>query len=229
MKDGRPTAEIILADTPDQSVRVAANELRKYIEKMSGARLDIVSAPTGKVPTRVYVGESEQTKKLGFSLRDVKYDGYKIVAKGNDVIVAEVDIDWYSKLKLGPECLTAVEQKWHEFTGHKWRSPMWFYSLDRMTKTPPVLGFHRQNATGTLYRVYGLLEQFGFRWYFSFPPPDQNLGKVIPTLKDLDVKDQVTKREPCDSALSKALIPWGSLRTYRKNLEWRLSRKRLTA
>ncbi len=196
VKDGKPVAEIILADTPDQSVRAAAGELQKYIEKMSGARLNIVSAPTGKVPTRVYVGESEQTKKLGFSLGDVKYDGYKIVAKGNDVIVAGVDIDWYSKFRMGPETLTAVEQKWQAFTGHKWRSPMWFYSLERMTKTPPILEFHRQNATGTLYGVYGLLEQFGFRWYFSFPPPDQDLGKVIPVLKDIDVKEQATKREP---------------------------------
>ncbi len=196
VKNGQPMAEIIQVPSSDQSIRIAAEEIRKYIEKMSGAQLDIVPAPTGKYPTRLYVGESEFTRQLGFSLKDVKYDGYKIRVKGNDVIVAGVDIDWYNDYKLSFEYLAKVEEKWQEFTGHKWRSPSFMSAVERQTRTEPRLEFNRGNATGTLYGAYGFLEQFGFRWYFSFPPPDEDLGKVIPQSKDLAIADGEFKREP---------------------------------
>ncbi len=196
VKDGKPIAEIILVESPDQSIKVAAEEVQKYIEKMSGAKLDIVPAPTGKYPTRIYVGESDFTRKLGFSLKDVKYDGYKIRVKGDDIIIAGIDIDWYNNMKLSPEYLDKVNEKWKQFTGHAWRSPMFIYSIESLTRTNPKLEFYRSNATGTLYGAYHFLEQFGFRWYFSFPPPDEDLGKVIPQSKNLVLKDQEIKREP---------------------------------
>ncbi len=82
-----------LAGTKELSVKCAAEQLQKYIGMMSCPMLDIVSAPTGKYPVRVFVGQSETTEKLGFDLKGVKYDGYRILAKANDAIVAGVDID----------------------------------------------------------------------------------------------------------------------------------------
>ncbi len=37
---------------------------------------------------QVYLGESDATRKLGFSLKGLKHDGFKIVAADNHVIVA---------------------------------------------------------------------------------------------------------------------------------------------
>ena len=47
VKDGAPNAEIVIAENPPRMTRVAAGELQTHIEKMSGARLGIVSRPTG--------------------------------------------------------------------------------------------------------------------------------------------------------------------------------------
>ena len=69
--DGQPAAEIILDKDAQASVQVAAEQIQKYVEKISGARLDIVNAPTGNFRTRLYVGDSKATKALGFTLQDV--------------------------------------------------------------------------------------------------------------------------------------------------------------
>ncbi|MFA7158636.1 MAG: DUF4838 domain-containing protein, partial [Kiritimatiellia bacterium] len=198
VKDGQPAAEIILDTNAQASVKVAAEQVQKYIEKMSGAKLDIVGAPTGKFPARLYVGESAATKALGFTLSDVKHDGFKIRAKGDDVVVAGRDIDWYTEYGFSEENLANVERsgRWYEFAGHKWRSPMFMLSRANMVKSGPPIEFHPQTGSGTLSAAFHLLEQLGFRWYAPFPAPDEDLGKVIPEKKDIVIPDQETKREP---------------------------------
>ena len=98
--NGKAAAEIILAETPDKSVSTAAEELQKYIQMMTGAKLPILSAPSGKAATRIFVGESAFTREAGFSLKDVKYDGFRIRVRGSDIIIAGNDINWYGKYKL---------------------------------------------------------------------------------------------------------------------------------
>src|SRR5712672_663653 len=41
VKDGQPQAEIVIAENPQRAVRFAAQDLRTYVEKISGARLPI--------------------------------------------------------------------------------------------------------------------------------------------------------------------------------------------
>ena len=43
VKDGQPRAQIVIAENPSRSTRLAAQELQTYIEKISGARLAISS------------------------------------------------------------------------------------------------------------------------------------------------------------------------------------------
>ncbi len=203
VKDGKAVSEIILAESTDPSLKVAAEEIQKYVKKMTGAGLAIVSKPTGKVPVRIYVGPSALTEKLGVSLADVKHDGFKIVVKGNDIVIAGKDFDWYNQLKLeernsaGVYPLKPTAKDWEKFTGHKWRSPMFLYARnDWMVRTRPKLEFYTMNGTGTLYGAYHFLEQFGFRWYASYTGKDEDLGKVIPQTKNLAIADTVIKREP---------------------------------
>jgi len=198
VKNGQPMAEIIVRENAQASVKVAAEQVQKYVEKMSGAKLDVVNAPTGTHPTRLYVGESEATKALGFTLEDVKHDGYKVRAKGNDVIVAGHDIDWYTEYGLSFDNLENIERtgKWHKFTGHKWRSPMFIVSRERMVRSGPPIEFQPQIGTGTLYAAFHLLEQQGFRWYVPYQSPKEELGQVIPQKKNIVIPDQETKREP---------------------------------
>jgi len=64
VEDGQPRAEIVIADDPPRLVNLAAKELQTYIEKISGAKLPIVTEPSGKVSVSVFVGRSEHTERL---------------------------------------------------------------------------------------------------------------------------------------------------------------------
>lgn len=197
VKDGTATAEIVIPKDANPIVKTAAKEFQGIIAKISGAKLEIVSEPTGKVKTRVWFGENEMTRKLGLDLKDVKNDGYKIIVKGDDVIAAGVDIEWYQHFGLSEGTLYKVEDKWLKHTGgHQWRSPMFMNGLQNQCREKDAsqrLGFHDGiDATGTLFAAYALLEQLGFRWYMPFA----DIGQVIPEKKDIVIAEQDIKSEP---------------------------------
>jgi hypothetical protein len=197
VKEGKATAEIVIPKDANPIVKTAATEFQGIIEKMSGAKLEIVNEPTGKFQTKVWFGENEMTKKLGLDLKDVKYDGYKIIVKGDDIIAAGVDIEWYKYYGFSEDNLYHVQDKWMKHTGgHKWRSPMFMEGLHNQCREKDAsrsLGFHDGiDSTGTIFASYALLEQLGFRWYMPFA----DLGQVIPEKKDIAFADQSIKSEP---------------------------------
>jgi hypothetical protein len=188
--EGKPVTEIVLAPDATPSVRTAARELQRHLRAMSGAELPIVTAASPGVKNHVYVGESDATRKLGFSLAGVKHDGFKIVAADNHVIVAGSQIYHFAKSfsLFRDVSRNEWQKKWEELTGHKWRFP----PITDYRDFSEEFGFHSGDGTGTLYGVYALLEQLGMRWYAPIP----ELGLVIPESKNLAVKVQDIKEEP---------------------------------
>jgi hypothetical protein len=188
--EGKSAAEIVLAADASPSVKTAATELQKHLKAMSGAALPIVAAPTADVANQIFVGESDGTRKLGFSLEGLKHDGFKIVAADNHVIVAGAQFYNFAKSFLRFQEVPRFEQQkaWEQLTGHKWRWPPMVDYRDFSKE----FGFHSVDGTGTLYGVYALLEQLGMRWYAPIP----ELGMVIPESKNLAVKVQNTIEEP---------------------------------
>lgn len=190
VNNGQPVAEIVVADNPTPSVKTAATELQRHLEAMSGAKLAIVSRPSPGIGNQVYVGESEYTRKLGVTMDDIQYDGFKIIARGNYVVLAGRQMYHYAAhcARFKDVARNDRQKAWEEFCGHKWRSPS-FWDERNYQKD---LGFYILDGTGTLYAMYELLEQLGLRWYM----PDAELGIVIPKLKDIRIKDQDLKKEP---------------------------------
>ncbi len=188
--EGKPVTEIVLAQDATPSVRTAARELQRHLRAMSGAELPIVHAISPGVKNQVYLGESDATRKLGFSLEGLKHDGFKIVAAENHVIVAGPQFYHFARSFSLFRDLPRSEwqKKWEELTGHKWRIPPMTDYRDFSTE----FGFHTIDGTGTLYGVYALLEQLGMRWYAPIP----DLGVVIPESRNLAVKVQTTSEEP---------------------------------
>jgi len=74
VENGEPRAEIVTAPEPPRMVKLAAEELRDYLGKISGARLPVVSEP-GTMPVKIYVGRSAGTDRLGIS--DDGLDGFR--------------------------------------------------------------------------------------------------------------------------------------------------------
>jgi len=88
VNEGQAVSEIVLSSEASPSVQTAAQQLQANLERISGAKIPIVETATDSAKNHIYVGESEATKKLGFSLEGVKDDGFKIVAEKNYVILA---------------------------------------------------------------------------------------------------------------------------------------------
>ncbi|MGD0090848.1 MAG: DUF4838 domain-containing protein [Planctomycetota bacterium] len=116
VQDGKPAATIIVAKEacdakpwkpavgtsglPAQKVRLAAEELQGYIEKISGAKLAIVSddqAPAlPKGQAAILVGASKQTEPLKLNIPSGlttarQEEGYVIIAKGDTLVLAGND------------------------------------------------------------------------------------------------------------------------------------------
>ena len=59
VENGIAKAEIVISETPTRMQRVAAHEFRMQIEKISGARLPILTVPGGNA-VKIFIGESPQ-------------------------------------------------------------------------------------------------------------------------------------------------------------------------
>jgi len=187
VEDGKLKAEIVLAADASPSVRTAASEFQRHLEKISGAQLPIVNAPTEGVAGQVFVGESEFTMAKGFSLEGVKWDGFKIVAQDNYVILA--GNQFYMEPIYGKWMADTRTEDWQKLIGRKWRFPGGGMDFRTFNKK---LGFFVFDGTGTLYSVYELLNQLGMRWYL----PMVDLGIVYPSLSTVRIPDQDRKKEP---------------------------------
>ena len=64
VENGESRAEIIIAESPARSTRLAAAELQTYVANISGARLPIRAEPSADVPVQIYIGESRHAASL---------------------------------------------------------------------------------------------------------------------------------------------------------------------
>ena len=94
VKDGKPHAEIVIADNPPRSVRFAAEELQTYVEKISGARLEVVTSPTGAVPVPIYVGESEAGRRAGGTAQRLGRDAFRMVSGADWLALVGSDVEF---------------------------------------------------------------------------------------------------------------------------------------
>jgi len=139
VENGEGRADIVIAATPTRGAKLAAGELQYYLERISGAKLPIVSRPRADFPAHIYVGAGERTNRLGVTAEGLKYDAFKIVSGDN----------WLAL--LGRD----VEQD--EATTYRFGRDV-----------PRYVGFSlsKDDGRGSLNAVYDFLRDLGCRWYF---------------------------------------------------------------
>ena len=133
-----PRAAIVLADAPRNilittgrkrkgtfrqfTVRYAAEELQKYVEKSTGAKLPIVRASEApEEGALVLVGQSPLTDKLGISRAGLKPEGFRIAARGRSVaIVGEVAPAGGYQAGYDRGTLWGVYEFLERFVGARW-------------------------------------------------------------------------------------------------------------
>ncbi len=208
IKEGKPVSEIVISKDAIQCVKLAAEDLRKHLELISGAKLPIVNAPSPGVRNQIYVGGSKFTRKLGFVPAKFKNSAYEILVKDNYVILNGPDKQRklspfkqsnsdniylkssiitgkvYPKPKKFP---SSGLKAWQDFCGEKFSASHLNASLGEFNRP---LGIYVNDDPGTWYAVAAFLENLGVRWYM----PYEN-GTVIPEKKTVSIPEQHIKKE----------------------------------
>lgn len=78
VRNGKPTATIVLAEKPARSAEFAAAELRHHVLLMTGAALPVIQEPQSVGGPRILLGESQATRKLGLRGRQFAEQEYLI-------------------------------------------------------------------------------------------------------------------------------------------------------
>ena len=197
VENGESRAEIIIAESPARSTRLAAAELQTYVAKISGAKLPIETKPSADVPVQIYVGESSHTAKLGVTSDGLKYGAYRMVSSENWLVLIGQDSDFtpiepwpkgYRDIRSGK-----MQAEWDKITGAQWGythsqlhkhysgSNSLFGSPEEI-KTDDEGNVHvwTYDERGSFNAVCGFLRDLGVRWYM---PGD--IGEILPESKSI--------------------------------------------
>lgn len=197
IRNGQPEAEIVIASSAPRSTRLAAQELQHYLEKISGAKLEIVTQPTGKMPVTILIGTSAQTRQRGLTAADLKAGAYRIVS-GTDWLALLGDDTDFKPIEPWPRnhrdlASGKVQAAWDAITGAHWGYPhsqlyKHYTGSTSLFGTPNeqlvdkagqvnVWGFDER---GSFNAVCGYLRSLGVRWYLP-----GELGEIVPRQKTI--------------------------------------------
>ena len=173
VEQGKPLAEIVIDAQPARMTRLAAREMQQYVEKISGAKLPIVNTPTDTVPSKIYIGISDSTKKMNLDPKGLAHGAFRMASGKNWIALVGPDADFtpIEPWARSRGDLTRVLKEWDAITGETWGSP---YS-QTYARYSSSLDIWEYDDRGTLNAVHELLRSLGVRWYF---PGD--LGETVP-------------------------------------------------
>ena len=186
VKDGQLRADIVIAAKPTRAAKLAALELHTYIEKISGAKLPIVTTPGTDASTHIYVGKSEYTDRLNISDEGSKGGAFRMVSGKDYLVLLGHDKDFalseYVAHYQVPAEVERAHKAWDAHTGEHFGNPMQSWGDYSYTT-----GIGERDERGTLNAVYEFLRGLGVRWYM---PGD--LGEIVPKLNTIAL-DSVNK------------------------------------
>ena len=87
VRDGRPRATVVVPDQPDKWTRTAAQWLVRYVKEATGATLPIVAEGRAPAGALISVGPTEMMKRAGLTLDGVRYDGGRMLVRGNTLFL----------------------------------------------------------------------------------------------------------------------------------------------
>jgi tetratricopeptide (TPR) repeat protein len=192
VESGRPRAEIVVAKQPQRTTLLAADELQTYIEKISGAKLPIVTEPRGNVPVQVYVGQSPHTERLGITSKGLRFGAYRVVSGDNWLVLIGDDTN-FVPIEPWPRSHNDIvsgkmQTAWNAITGNTWGYPL-TQLRKHYTGATGLFGTENEqyrdqdgnvniwgfDERGSFNAVCGFLRKLGVRWYLP-----GELGEVVP-------------------------------------------------
>ena len=121
VENGQPRAEIIISDKPQRSTRLAAQELQDQIVQISGARLPIVTQPTGKA-VKIFVGASA---KSPIKAEGLQHGAYRIATGADWMVLIGDDSDFtpIAPFAQGNGDIKRAQAEWEKLTDSHWGMP----------------------------------------------------------------------------------------------------------
>lgn len=184
VENGEPQAAIVVAEKPTRSAELGATELQTYLEKISGARLEIVTSAPDDIPNRIYVGESDAAREAGVTAEGLTRDAFRIQSGPDWLALVGNDLDFEPRepwARNHGEWARSKQAEWEKLAGHHWMNPIGA-SLYRNHNRQ--LGAWTFDHRGTLNAVYAFLRDLGVRWYMP-----GELGEIVPTTKDIPLPE----------------------------------------
>lgn len=192
VKDGMPNAEIIVDQNPKRAVKFAAKELQHYIKQISGALLPITSESSGgentsktnklkRYSNKIYIGESNQTRRLNINDESLNWGAYKIESGNSWLALIGQDTEFTPTglwAKSRRDWFDRVDDEWDKSTGYSgWENAV---AAKMWTKYNSELDLWAYDQKGSLNAVYGFLRHLGVRWFMS-----GDYGEHIPQQKNI--------------------------------------------
>lgn len=182
VENGEPRAEIVIAEKPTRMQRVAAHEFRQQIEKISGAKLPIVTQPSGKA-VKVFIGASTSCPVKAEGLKDGAYR----IASGADwlaLIGDDADFEPVGPFARGNSDIPRAQAEWEKILGAPYGLPIrgLYKHRSKITLDGETLDVWGLDERGSFNAVTAFLQRLGARWYLP-----GELGEVLPTLKTIEL------------------------------------------
>ncbi|MEC5129090.1 DUF4838 domain-containing protein [Verrucomicrobiales bacterium BCK34] len=195
VENGVPKASIVISETPTRMQRVAAEEFRMQVEKISGARLPIVnSAPDDGV--KVYIGASATNPAKADGLEKGAYR----IATGPDWIALigdDTDFEPKHPYAASNSDIPRAQAEWEGIVGAPYGMPSTGLYKNRLrlpgntgkpdgatTAERESLEIWGLDERGSFNAVCGYLRTLGARWYL---PGD--IGEILPAMKTISLPE----------------------------------------
>lgn len=195
VEDGKPRAEIVISASPTRMQRVAAHEFRMNVEKISGARLPIVSAPSG-MALKIFIGASPQNPVTADGLKDGAYR----IATGSDWMALVGDDSEFTPMEPFAKNngdIPRAQAEWEKIVGAPYGMPARGLYKNRLrlpgdtgkpegasTEPKETLEVWGLDERGSFNAVCGYLRKLGARWYLP-----GELGEVLPSMKTIPLPE----------------------------------------
>jgi hypothetical protein len=184
VKEGQPQAEIVISEKPPRMAKLAAEEFQKYVEKISGAKLPITTAPGKDAPVQIYVGKSTYTDQLKISGEGLKSGAFRMVSGKNCLVLLGYDSDFKVKGPFHSGGAMAADSpallEWDKLTGKRWGFPTGMLAREYNGE----LKIWEEDERGSFNAVTEFIRMQGVRWYM---PGD--LGEIVPQKKNIAVPE----------------------------------------
>jgi tetratricopeptide (TPR) repeat protein len=188
VENGESRAEIIIAESPARSTRLAAAELQTYVAKISGARLPIRAEPSVDVPVQIYVGESPHAAKLGVTADRLEHGAFRIASGEKWLALIGDDTDFTPKepwAKNNSGRGEKLQSEWEKASGLPFGVPNGGLYKYRERMPEALAKEEREylwqfDERGSFNAVCGYLRSLGVRWYLP-----GELGEVVPKMKSI--------------------------------------------